>query len=155
VPPATEEEFMKKGFWSFAAPVTVALVLGLAVYAVPAMGTSTSLASRVTKLEAANKRILAANKQIVAANVKLAKRVTALESFNSCNDNVAPVTVSGDPTNGAGFEYTPDNKVTVTLLRGFSPTDQGQKPDDYLQLVDADCVASSPAPFGAVAHRSH
>ncbi len=136
---------MKKGLFSFAAPVTVALILGLAVYAVPAMGTSSSLASRVSKLEAANKKLVAASAKLTAANVKLAKRVTSLEGFAACNNSAGPISIAGDPTTGSGFEFTPDNKVTIVLASALVPTPTGVTPDAFIQLVDPKCVTGTAA----------
>jgi hypothetical protein len=154
---------MKKGLFSFAAPVTVALILGLAVYAVPATGTSTSLAGRVTKLEASNKKLTALSAKLTLANVKLTKRVANLEGFAACNNSAGPVTIAGDSdqTKGLGYEFTADNKVTVTLAQALQPTVTGGTPDAFLQLVDPKCVSTSQAKalharhLGALVHSSH
>jgi|1186.fasta_scaffold270329_2 hypothetical protein len=144
---------MKKAVVVFAAPVAVALILGLAVYAVPATGSSSSLATRVSRLETAQKRLAAANAKLAAANTKLAKRIADLEGFASCNDLAGGVSMPGDPTTGSGFEYTPDNKVTVELHRALEPTASGATPDLYVQLVDAKCVSGGKRGLGRLSHR--
>src|SRR6188472_3408540 len=63
-----------KRWMFFAAPVTVALILGLVVYALPASGSSTSLLSRIAKLEAQTKALK-------ASNTKLTKQVKSLNGF--------------------------------------------------------------------------
>src|SRR5689334_3728735 len=75
---------MRKQLLLFAGPVTVALVLGLVVYVLPASGTSTSLVTRVTRLEATTKALK-------TQNTKLATRLTKIEGFvSTCLVKVVP-----------------------------------------------------------------
>ena len=130
-----------KRWMFFAAPVTVALILGLVVYALPASGSSTSLLSRVAKLEAQTKALK-------ASNTKLTKQVKSLNGFvNSCllKAGVAPITVYGNPTAGEGYEYTKDNGVTHAPTTALDVTGQGATPNGFAQLVDSACVSSSTA----------
>ena len=97
-----------KRWMFFAAPVTVALILGLVVYALPASGSSTSLLSRVAKLEAQSKALK-------ATNTKLTKQVKLLNGFvNGCliKGGAAPIMLRGNPSAGQGYEYSQDGGVT-------------------------------------------
>jgi hypothetical protein len=130
-----------KRWMFFAAPVTVALILGLVVYALPASGSSTSLLSRVAKLEAQTKTLK-------ASNTKLTKQVKSLNSFVAgclLKAGVAPISVYGNPTAGEGYEYTKDNGVTRAPTTALDVTGQGSTPNGFAQLVDTSCVSSSTA----------
>ena len=127
-----------KRWMFFAAPVTVALILGLVVYALPASGSSTSLISRVAKLEATTKALK-------AQDAKLTKQVKSLSSFvGGClvKAGVAPITVYGNPTAGEGYEYTKDNSVTRAPTTALDVTGQGSTPNGFAQLVDTSCVTA-------------
>ena len=128
-----------KRWMFFAAPVTVALILGLVVYALPASGSSTSLISRVAKLEAQTKALK-------AQNTKLTKQIGNLNGFvNGClvKAGVAPITLRGNPSAGQGYLFTQDNKVTTSLATGLDLSATGETPAGFSQLVDASCVSSS------------
>lgn len=130
-----------KRWMFFAAPVTVALILGLVVYALPASGSSTSLLSRVAKLEAQTKALK-------VSNAKLTKQVKSLNSFVSgclVKAGVAPITVYGNPTAGEGYEYTKDNSVTRAPTTALDVTGQGSTPNGFAQLVDTSCVTAGSA----------
>jgi hypothetical protein len=128
----------------FVAPVTVALILGLVVYALPASGTPTSassLAGRVAKLEAQTKALK-------ASNAKLTKQVKSLNSFVSgclLKAGVAPITVYGNPPAGEGYMYTKDNGVTSSPTTALDVTGQGSSPNGFAQLVDQSCVTGTSA----------
>jgi hypothetical protein len=130
-----------KRWMFFAAPVTVALILGLVVYALPASGSSTSLISRVAKLEAQAKALK-------ASNTKLTNQVKTLNGFvNGCliKGGVVPVTVRGNPSAGQGYEFSTDNGVTDARQTGLDIATQTDTTGAYAQLVDASCISSSAA----------
>src|SRR5689334_7153821 len=103
----------------FVAPVTVALVLGLAVYALPAGASSTSLITRVAKLEAQTKALK-------AANATLGKRVNKLEGQTGCLNHLAPIAAYGIPGSGEGYLYTKDSGTTVGLTTALDVVPSGQ-----------------------------
>jgi hypothetical protein len=128
-----------KRWMFFAAPVTVALILGLVVYALPASGSSTSLISRVAKLEQQTKTL-------TAKNTALTKQVKSLNSFvNGCllKGGVVAVTVRGNPSAGQGYEFSNDNGVTDARQTALDVATQSDTTGAYAQLVDAGCVSSS------------
>ena len=59
----------------------------------------------------------------------------------------------GDPASGSGYEYTPDNQATVTLMQALEPTPAGETPDDYIQLVSGKCVTGREGPARRVLGR--
>jgi hypothetical protein len=121
----------------FAAPVTVALILGVVVYALPASGSSTSLISRVAKLEAQTKALK-------TQNTKLTKQVKALNAFvNGCLTTYATISLVGDPASGIGYVFTTDNNATETLAPALVPTAQGATPDFIAAGYDAKCISST------------
>ena len=128
-----------KRWMFFVAPVTVALILGLVVYALPASGSSTSLISRVAKLEAQTKALTAKNKVLTA-------KVNTLQGFVAgclTKAGVAPISIYGNPSGGTGYLYSNDNGATAGLTTALDVTSTGQTPSAFAQLVDASCVTSS------------
>jgi hypothetical protein len=127
-----------KRWMFFAAPVTVALVLGLVVYALPASGSSTSLISRVAKLESQAKALK-------AQNTALAKRVKKLEVTSSCLDQLAPMAEYGNPDQGTGYRYSQDNDVTELNTTAIDLIGQGETPQFIALGVNPQCVATTRA----------
>jgi hypothetical protein len=122
----------------FVAPVTVALVLGLVVNALPASGSSTSLISRVAKLEAQTKALK-------AANTALSKRVKKLEGLTGCMDQLAPIASYGIPSGGEGYLYTQDRGTTIGLTTALDVVPTGQTPPFIAVGVDPQCVSQTRA----------
>ena len=130
-----------KRWMFFAAPVTVALILGLVVYALPASGSSTSLLSRVAKLEAQSKALK-------ASNTKLTKQVKLLNGFvNGCliKGGAAPIMLRGNPSAGQGYEYSNDGGVTNARQTALDIPGTGETANAIAQLVDASCISAKSA----------
>ena len=130
-----------KRWMFFAAPVTVALILGLVVYALPASGSSTSLLSRVAKLEAQSKALK-------ATNTKLSKQVKLLNGFvNGCliKGGAAPIMLRGNPSAGQGYEYSQDGGVTDARQTALDIPATGETANAVAQLVDPGCISTTSA----------